>query len=198
MKSQTAHWHKIGDNDPGPDGIQAALRAAPVIRVGPRSRTPLRSEKERPHLPRPVGRQHIGHIITIVLILPRTSLKGGKPPLDSKETATAAAAAAGSCAPQCEDKPAPARARWGGGLERETIYTIVLELRVSCVRPVAAANSQLSGGLAGRGQQETNQWAKLYTGISWYIGRHGLLKQSYTVASLYVLAYTLLEHHIPS
>jgi hypothetical protein len=51
-------------------------------------------------------------------------LKGGKPPLDSRETAAAAAAAAGGCA----DKPAPARARGGGRLKREIIYTIVIEL----------------------------------------------------------------------
>ncbi len=55
-----------------------------------------------------------------------------------------------------------------------------------------------------------NQWAKLYTvtriSCQWYyIGRHGLLKQSYTVGSLYLLAYTLLQvtelnsiyHHKP-
>ena len=60
-------------------------------------------------------------------------------------------------------------------------------------------NLQLSGGPAGRVQQETNHWVNLHAGMSWYIGRHHdtfkLLKQSYTV---YVLAYTFLEHHIPS
>ncbi len=87
-------------------------------------------------------------------------LKGGKPPLDRSETAAAAAAASGGCA----DK--------GRGDQNVKQYTkLCLNLRVSCVRPMAAANSQLSGGPAERGQQETNQWAKLYTGISLYIGQ---------------------------
>jgi hypothetical protein len=45
---------------------------------------------------------------------------------------------------------------------------------------------------AGRVQQETtwNHWFKLYAGTSWYIGRHTLLKQSYTVASSSGILYT--------
>jgi hypothetical protein len=93
-----------------------------------------------------------------------------QPRANDAEVAPAAADPAAAAAP-AEVAAAPDKPARGDGGEDDTVKPLTplcLNLSVSCVRLVAAANSQLSGGPAGRMQQETNHWVKLYTGMSWY------------------------------
>ena len=69
-------------------------------------------------------------------------------------------------------KPIPAKRAGGAGRKRQKmqkVNTIVLELECVLCGLVAAADLQLSGGPAGRVQQETNQLVRLVTCIYWNI-----------------------------
>ena len=77
----------------------------------------------------------------------------GKAPLARRATAAVAVAAAAGRPGRCGRQE-----REGSETQRLVNMMIVLELEC---RPVAAANSQLSGGPAGRVQQETNHWTDI-------------------------------------